>query len=176
MKTKPIPTTKPDAKPTRNKTNNQPNNLKPPVPPQENEKPNQKCENQKPEIENVKPDIDKVNKPLKPLAPNVPETNTKKPPKLKTKVVHASDIKLFLANKKRERESKLKTLRGNVEVFVDNSDRKPSTKSDSATLPQPILRNSLVQTTRDNSTLDTAAPDGKQITSAVQGIPDMSGE
>ena len=120
----------------------------------------------------------KKKKPLKPIAPIVPET--KKPPKLKTKVVHPSDIKSFLANKKKERETKLKTLKGNVNVFVDNSDKKPSVKSDSATLPQAIPDISLLQSaqgsTRDISALDMAAPDGRQDTSAVKGIPDMCGD
>ena len=71
MKTK--PTQIPDGKPTRTETNNQPNNPKPPVP-HENEKPNLKSENQKPENVNMKPDCDKNKKPLKPLAPIVPET------------------------------------------------------------------------------------------------------
>ena len=45
-----------------------------------------------------------------------PETQakTRKPTKLKTRVVHVPDIKLFLASKKKERELKLKPVRDNV--------------------------------------------------------------
>ena len=96
--------------------------------------------------------------------------------------MHTNDFKLFLANKKKERDQKLKdqTLRG--KEIVDIQEKPPSIVRDSATLACPIPPNSLLPSahgTRSTrfTALSTARPDGDQNTSAaVTGIQDMSGD
>ena len=56
-----------------------------------------------------------------------PNLTKKKPPKLNTKVVHANDLKQFLATKKKERELKLFYLRDSEKIIPINT---PSTPSD----------------------------------------------
>ena len=67
-----------------------------------------------------------------------PNQTNNKPPKLKTKVVHVGDFKLYLAAKKKEREVQMKNLRGNENFAILNN---PSDRS-FATL-HPIQPNPL---------------------------------
>ena len=71
------------------------------------------------------PDTNKTSKPESEPEPK-PNLTKNKPPKLKTKVVHVGDIKLFLAAKQKERELKMKCFRENDESILLN---KPSDRS-----------------------------------------------
>ena len=128
-----------------------------------------------PDRDTLIPDGDTVKK------RTVPETkvNTRKPPKLKPKVVQVPDIKLFLAKKRKERDLKLNLVRGTD--LLNYCDKPSSITSDSATLPPTLPPNSLKQRTRGtpdmkNAALYTENREGDQKISAnVKGIPDLSG-
>ena len=97
-----------------------------------NEFQNPDCDKYKPTNETNKPDDGETN----------PKLNKKKPPKRKTKVMHIGDIKMFLAAKKQERDSKLKCLRDNDKNTSNTSKNTPSDRC-STTLhpvqPSPLL-------------------------------------
>ena len=111
----------------------------------------------------------------------VPEPNTRKPPKPKTKVMNARDFKLFLENKKKERDLKLKfhNLRGKD---FDSQENTPSVVSDSATLSHPFPPNPLPQSALEakctrKTALSAVRPTRDQKISAKNtGVPDMSGD
>ena len=106
-----------------------------------------------------------------------PENETRKPPKLKTKVIPPSEFKLFLARKKKERELKLENLRGKENI----PDIPPSTIGDSAALhpfpPNPLSDSAQGTRCDDMSALSTNISRGYQKLSAdLCGIPDLSGK
>ena len=109
----------------------------------------------------------------------VPETETRKPPKLKTEVISSSEFKLYLARKKQERELKLQKLRGNVTVELP--DKPPSTIGDSAALhptsPNPLSTSALGIICTDVTALsmDNIIGDNQNLSAELRGIPDMSG-
>ena len=77
----------------------------------------------------------------------------KQPKKVKSTVVDPSEIKLFLARKKIERELKLQSMRVSTISPIENP---PSTSSTSATLVQP------------NNSLPPSAPRATCDTSGIQ--------
>ena len=107
--------------------------------------------------DNMKPDCDK-NKRERHC-----ETKPSKPRKPKTKVVHTSDIRLFLDNKKKERELKQENSRGKTFILPTICDKNNET-SDSTCLSQqekfgPLLN---ITTIPGDKTLFTK-PEGKHI-------------
>ena len=131
-----------------------------------------------PDRDTLIPDGDTVEK------RTVPETkvNTRKPPKLKPKVVQVPDIKFlakFLAKKRKERDLKLNLVRGTD--LLNYCDKPSGITSDSATLPPTLPPNSLKQPARrtpdmKNAALYTENREGdKKISANVKGIPDLSG-
>ena len=179
---------------------NSPSNLNPNKPTQEtktkykgnqtNVKPNPEAQNQTnarpppypettnrtvtPDYDNCKPpDTDKTSKQESEPKPNLTKD---KPPKLKTKVVHVGDIKLFLAAKKKERELNMKLLRENDENILLNN---PSDRS-IATLhpiqPDPLLH-SASGSSENYPALHRTAESGNQKFSAnPDGTTDLSGD
>ena len=87
-------------------------------------------------------DGDNPNIETKPDSETKPIVTKKKLSKLKTKVVHANDIKMFLVTKKKERDLKLNNSRENVKVTQNIPMNTPSVDCDSATL-HPIQLNPL---------------------------------
>ena len=80
--------------------------------------------------------------------------------------MHTTDIKLFLANKKKERESKFENIRGKI-IIPAACNKPPRETSDSTTLSQhfksePLLNN--VTFPGDKNIL--AAPEGDKVNSA----------
>ena len=109
-----------------------------------------------------------------------PENETRKPPKLKTKVIPPSEFKLFLARKKKERELKLENLRGKKKI----SDNPPSTTiGDSAAL-HPFstnpLSNSAQGTRYDDMSASALSTNISKVYQKLSadfcGIPDLSGK
>ena len=153
------------------KTNYQPK----PATPRPNQNQNQG------ESDRVIPDRDRIPGGDRVEKSNGPETrvNTRKPTKLKPKVVQVPDIKLFLAKKRKERDLKLNLVRGTD--LLNCCDKPPSVMSDSATLPPTLPPNSLNQRARGtpdtrNAALYTENCEGDQKISAnLNGIPDLSG-
>ena len=160
------PIVKPNQTPETNGTNNKPEpttlNL---TTPEESRDINQKIISDR-----TIPECDNVGK--KPA----PERVTRKPPKLKTKAITSSELKLFLAQKKKERELKQENLRGKV---INIPTKPPSINSEIATnhpIPPNPLQYSAQGTRRDTTALSTAESMGYQNQSAnLRGIHDMSG-
>ena len=76
------------------------------------------CDTRQPPNEKKKPNYDTVG--------GTSAKNVNKPPKPRTKVVHASDIKLFLQTKRREREMKNKlSLEGNNKTVINQPPSEP---------------------------------------------------
>ena len=129
----------------------------------------------------TKPDCDKPTPESDVTVRNlVPETETRKPPKLKTEVVPSSEFKLYLARKKQERELKLLNLRGNVTVEIP--DKPPSTIGDSAALHptsiNPLSTSALGIIRTDVTALSTDHTIGgnQNLSAELRGTPDMSGK
>ena len=115
----------------------------------------------------------------------VPESLPRQRLKVKTTVVNHSELKLFLARKKTERESKLKPQR--VSTFTPK-EKPPSIPSISATLipPNTSLQPSAPRATCDRSAVQTKLStghstglstnsSGPDMQRAHRGIPDKSG-
>ena len=138
--------------------------------------PETKNENQTPhynkyenKLETTKPDIEPDSEPK-------PELTKKKPPKLKTKVVQAGDLKLFLASKKRERDLKLKCLGGSEKDILINT---PSDHCSATLHPvQPIpLLHSASGAPDDNPALHRTIESGNNGLSAnPSGTTNLCGE
>ena len=73
-----------------------------------------------------------------------PKLNEKKPPKLKTKVVHIGYIKMFLAAKKQERDLKLNCLRD--KNTSNTSENTPSDRCSATLHPVPLYNPTLSYT------------------------------
>ena len=158
------PTLKPILKPNQNQNTKCQPTARPHTNPEVTEG-NQinECDKTKPRSETRKPDNE-----------TKPSLTKKKPPKLKTKVVHANDLKLFLAAKRKERESKLICLRDSEKNFPINT---PSDRC-SATLhpiqPPPLLH-SASGPTEKYTALHRTADSGNQESSANPGTGNLSG-
>ena len=119
-----------------------------------------------------KPTPDETNL-ARPETKQVPETLPRQPLKVKTTVVNHSELKLFLARKKIERESKLK-LKG-VSTFTPK-ENPPSTFEVSATLTTPnnSLHPSAPRATYDRSALQTELSMGLSTgLSTINSGPEM---
>ena len=92
------------------------------------------------DCDNMKPDCEK-NKPERHY-----ETKPSKPRKPKTKVVRNTDIRLFLANKKKERELKQENSRGKTFILPTICEKKTidSTTLSQQDKPGPLLNNATI--------------------------------